>query len=64
METFSALLATCAGNLPVPCESPHKGQWRGALIFSLACAWINGSVNNGEAGYLRRHRAHYEVKVM
>ena len=20
--------------------SPHKGQWRGALMFSLICAWI------------------------
>ena len=26
--------------------------------------WINGWVNNGEAGYLRRHRAHYDVTVM
>ena len=47
-----------------PVNSPHKGQWRGALIFSLICAWINGWVNNGEAGDLRRHRAHYDVIVM
>ena len=31
METFSALLAICAGNSPVTGE--EKGQWRGALIF-------------------------------
>ena len=37
---------------------PHKGQWRGALIFSLICAWINAWVNNREAGDMRRHRAH------
>ena len=43
---------------------PHKGQWRGALMFSLICAWINGWVNNGEAGDLRRYRAHYDVTVM
>ena len=30
-------------------NSPHKGQWRGALMFSLICVWINGWVNNGEA---------------
>ena len=42
METFSALLALCAGNSPVTVNSPHKGQWRGALIFSLICARING----------------------
>ena len=39
-------------------NSPHKGQWRGALIFSLICLWINGWVNNREAGDLKRHRAH------
>ena len=33
METFSALLANCAGNSLVPGEFPHKGQWRGALMF-------------------------------
>ena len=33
MEPFSALLALCAGNSPVPVNSPHKGQWRGALVF-------------------------------
>ena len=32
-----------------PVNSPHKGQWRGALVFSLICAWINGWVNNREA---------------
>ena len=58
METFSALLAICAGN------SPHKGQWRRALMFSLICARRNSWVNNGEAGDLRRHLAHYDVTVM
>ena len=47
-----------------PVNSPHKGQWRGALMFSLICAWINGWINNGEAGDLRRHRSHYNVTVM
>ena len=58
METFSALLTICAGNFP------HKGQWRGTLMFSLICARINCWVNNGETGDLRRHRAHYGVIVM
>ena len=39
-------------------------QWRGALMFSLICVWINGWVNNREAGDLRRYRAHYDVIVM
>ena len=24
-----------------PVNSPHKGQWRGALMISLICVWIN-----------------------
>ena len=47
-----------------PVNSPHKGQWRGALMFSLISTWINVWVNNREAGDLRRHRAHYDVIVM
>ena len=58
METFSALLAICAGNSPVPGEFPTQRQRRGALIFSLICVWINGWVNNRDAGNLRRYRAH------
>ena len=47
-----------------PVNSPHKGQWRGALMFSLICVWINYWVNNREAGDLIRYRAHYDVIVM
>ena len=47
-----------------PVNSPHKGQWRGALMFSLICVWIHGWVNYREAGDLRRYRAHYDVNVM
>ena len=45
----------------IPCK---KGQWRGALFFSLICVWINVWVNNREAGDLRRYRAPYELIVM
>ena len=45
-------------------NSPNKGQWRGALMFSLICTWINGLVNNREAGDLRRKRAHHDVTVI
>ena len=47
-----------------PVNSPHKGQRRGALMFSLICARINGWVNNREAGDLRRHPTHCDVTVM
>ena len=56
METFSAYRSLV--------NSPHKIQWRGALMFSLVSAWINGWVNNLEVGDLRRHRAHYGVTVL
>ena len=45
-------------------NSLHKGQWHRALIFSSICAWIEGWVNNHEAGDLRCHRTHYDVTVM
>ena len=47
-----------------PVNSPHKGQWRGALMFSLIYVWINDWVNNRKAGDLRRYCAHYDVIVM
>ena len=33
-------------------------------MYSLIWVWINGWVNNREAGDLRRYRAHYDVTVM
>ena len=54
----------CAGNSLVTGEFPHKGQWRGALMFYLICAWTNGWVNNGDAGDLTHHHAHYYVTLM
>ena len=47
-----------------PVNSPHKGQWHGALMFSLICTRINSWVNNDGAGDLRRYRTHYDVTVM
>ena len=45
-----------------PVDSPHKGQWRGDLMFSLICAWTNGWADS--RGDLIRHRAHYDIIVM
>ena len=47
-----------------PVNFLHKGQWRGALMFTLIYAWINDWVNNREAGDLRRQHGHYDVIVM
>ena len=64
MVTFSYYWPFVRGIHRWPVDSPHKGQWRGALIFSLICAWTNGRVNNWDAGDLRRHDAHYDATVM
>ena len=47
-----------------PVNSPHKGQWRGAWMFSLICPWTNSWANNEYAGDLKRHGAHYDATVM
>ena len=60
METFSALLAICARNSPVTGEFPAQRPVTRTLMLSLICAWIN----NGDAGDLSRHRAHYDVTVI
>ena len=40
-------------------NSPHKGQWRGALMFPL-----NAWVNNRNSGELRRHHTNYDATVI
>ena len=71
METFSTLLAICAGNSPVPGEFPAQRPVTQSfdVFFDLRLnKWLSkqswGWVNNGEAGDLRRHRVHYDVIVM
>ena len=64
MEAFSRYWPFVRGIHRSPVNSPHKGQWRGALMFSLISARINGWVNNREAGDVRRHRAHHDVNAM
>ena len=47
-----------------PVDSPHNDQWRGALMFSLICAWAYGGANYRDVGDLKCHRAHYDVFVI
>ena len=47
-----------------PVDSPHKGQWRGALMFFFICAWTNAWANNRDAGDFRCHLAHYDVTLI
>ena len=64
METFSALLAICAGNSPVPGEFPAQRPVTRNFDISLICARKYCKLNNREAGDLRRHRTHYGVIAM
>ena len=64
METFPRYWPFVRGIHRSPVNSPHKGQWRGALMFSLLCTWINGWVNTSEAGDSRRYRVHYDVIIV
>ena len=56
---ISALLAFVRGIHRSTVNSPHKGQWRGAFMFSFIRAWTNSWANNRNSGDLRRHRTHY-----
>ena len=47
-----------------PVNSLYKGQWRGAVMFSLICAWADGWVNNRNAGDLRCHHVHCDFTIM
>ena len=58
------LLALCVGNSPVTSEFPAQRPVTWSFDFFLSAPWINGWVNNHEAGDLRHHRAHYDVILM
>ena len=62
LRTYGGTLDTILHQVRSSLE--FKSQWRGALIFSLLCVWINGWVKNRKAGDLRRYRSHYDVTVM
>ena len=63
METFSALLALCAGNSLVTGEFPSQRpvMWSFDVFFDLH---PNKRLCNGEASDLRYHHAHYDITVI
>ena len=64
METFSALLALCEGNLPVTGGFPSQRPLTGSFDVIFDLLHNKRSMDNCEAGDLRRHRARYDVTVM
>ena len=64
METFSALLAICAGNSPVTGELPAQRPVTRSFDVFFDLRLNKRLTNDGEAGDLRRYRTHYDVIVM
>ena len=67
METFSALLAICAGNSPGTGEFPAQRPVTRSfdVFFDHVDLRLNKRLSkNRKAGDLRRYRAHYDVIVM
>ena len=64
METFSALLAFCAGNSPGTGEFPTQRPVTRSFDVFFDLRRINGWVNKCKAGDLRRIRSHHDVTVM
>ena len=64
METFSTLLAICAGNSPVPSKFPAQRPVTQSFDVCFDLRLNKWLVNNREAGDLRRYRAHFDVTVL
>ena len=63
-ENIFRVTGLLCGNSPVTGKSRHRGQWRGARVFSLIYAWTITWANNEDACDLRRHSVHHDVIVM
>ena len=64
MEAFPRRWPFVRGIHRSPVDSPHKGQWRWALMLPLMYVWTNDWANNRDGGDLRRQRVNYDVTVM
>ena len=64
METFSALLALCAGNSPVTGEFPSQRSVTRSFDAFFDLRLYKRLRKIREAGDLRLHRAHYDFTVM
>ena len=62
MEIFSALLAICAGNLPVTGEFPSQRPV--TRSFDVFLELRLSGISNRDTGDLRRHSTHYDAIVM
>ena len=64
MGPFAALLALCAGNSPVSGKFTSQRPVTRSFDVFVDMPLNKRLGNNREAGDLRRHRAHYDVRLM
>ena len=64
METFSALLAFCAGNSSATGEFPAQRPVTRSFDVFFDLRLNKRLSKQSRAGDLKRHRAHYDVTVM
>ena len=57
-RNFFRVTGPLCGEITGPGEFPTQRPVTRSFDVSLICVWINGWVNNREAGDLRRHRSH------
>ena len=50
MKYFPRHSPLCEGNPRITDDSPHKGQWCVAMMFSLMCVWTKVCANSRDAG--------------
>ena len=63
VNIFRVISPVCGefmGNRWIPRTKVNDAE---LLWVFFICDWINGSVNNRDAGDFRRHRTHYDVTV-
>ena len=58
MMNYNEITMTMTMTMMTLTKASRRG---GTLMFSLMCSWTNHWANNGDAGNLTRHRAHYNV---
>ena len=63
-QKYCLLLMWNRKNSPVTGEFLAQRPVTRSFDASLLCSWINGRINNGEAGDLRHYCAYYDVTVM
>ena len=61
---ISCVTGPLCGEFTGPRWIPHTKASDAEVWYFFICVWIDGWVNDRDAGDLRRHYIHYDVNVM